>query len=94
MFWLVLLFVWLFGGDGFCCCVLFGWLTGFPIYEYGMHKYVVISKTVTIVMMSTAMEQKKSKPSWKMTGLLQSGNLRVFGGMPRRKADRARDFRW
>ena len=30
VFWLVLLFVWLFGGGGFCCCVLFGWLTGFP----------------------------------------------------------------
>ena len=31
----------------------------FPFYEYGMHKYVVISKTVTIVTMSAAMEPKK-----------------------------------
>ena len=39
-------------------CFLFGLLV-FPFYEYGMHKYVVISRTVTIVTMSAAMEQKK-----------------------------------
>ena len=48
-----------FWGGGFCFCVLFvGWLV-FPIYSYGMYKFVVISKTVTIVTMSAAMEQKK-----------------------------------
>ena len=38
------------------CCFFFGLLV-VPFYEHGMHKYVVISKTVTIVTMSAAMEQ-------------------------------------
>ena len=43
----------------FVVCVVFVvWLV-FPLFAYGMHKFVVISKTVTIVMMSAAMEQKK-----------------------------------
>ena len=37
--------------------VLFCWLTGIPLFfAYRMHKVVVISKTVTIVMMSAAMK--------------------------------------
>ena len=41
------------------CCLVGGLV--FPIYKYGMHKYVVISMTVTIVTMSAAMEQEKNE---------------------------------
>ena len=38
---------------GFC------WVTGIPLSLHLMHKVVIHSKTVTIVMMSAAQEQKK-----------------------------------
>ena len=69
MCWLVLCLFGFFGGAVFVvlCCFLFGLLV-FPFYEYGMHKYVVISKTVTIVTMSAAMEPKKMQKggTWKI----------------------------
>ena len=59
VFWLFS--VWLFWVGRFCClCCFVGWLVS-PLCAYGMHKFVVISKTVTIVMMSAAMEQKKGR---------------------------------
>ena len=62
-----------FGWGGFVVCVvlLVDW---FPLFfAYGMHKFVVISKTVTIVMMSAAMEQKKrQKPVRLITRLFHS----------------------
>jgi len=42
--------------------VLFCWVTGIPyspFFAFRMHKVVIHSKTVTIVMMSAALEQKK-----------------------------------
>jgi len=66
---------------GFCVggavllVVLFCWVTGInwysPFFAFRMHKVVIHSKTVTIVMMSAAQEQKKSKVSsrvWNVSG--------------------------
>ena len=53
----------------FCwwCCFV-GWLV-FPCFAFRMHKVVIHSKTVTIVMMSAALEQKKV--NWWRSGLLK-----------------------
>ena len=61
VFWLVCLVSgWFFGG-AVLLLVLFCWLTGIPLFfAFRMHKVVINSKTVTIVMMSAAMEQKNS----------------------------------
>ena len=76
--WCFGLFAFLGGAVFVVVCCLVSWLV-FPIYEYGMHKYVVISKTVTIVTMSAAMEQKKEevKDSFKDKQILSSLNLHV-----------------
>ena len=48
------------GGRFLLFCVDFCWLPGLPFINSEMHKYVILSMTVTIVTMSAAMEQKKS----------------------------------
>ena len=71
VFWLVCLVSgWFFGG-AVLLLVLFCWLTGIPVFfAFRMHKVVINSKTVTIVMMSAAMEQKKFFTPWsKFIGL-------------------------
>ena len=56
MFWLGFGFVCVVVWGGLCCFV--GFLV-FPFFAFRMHKVVIHSKTVTIVMMSAAQEQKK-----------------------------------
>ena len=61
MFWLFFAFVCVVVWGGFLV-VLFCWVTGIPyspFFAFRMHKVVIHSKTVTIVMMSAALEQKK-----------------------------------